>query len=606
MTSPPFSTKSGLAEQLSQAVAESRLYFSRYQSLSKDSLVQICAQGRDGLTKYDEELARLRTALQKVSEDRRQLARYVDVCESHLAPVRRLPTEVMIEIFLSASDCSEDGSKVIHKIPKDNPLHLTLSLASVCVGWREIVIRTPELWSSLSIDFDRLREDVDKVLDTVLARSKGRSLTLWLHGRFDPDVGDTSKVLELLVREIPRWRHIYFGLKEKDAAARIQGTLKRTFKDPIFCLLPTLESLHLNIHIWDHDKLLSDTKMFRKAPNLRYLELEGGLLEFDDDGEDGDAEDDEDHFGQSSVIGPTIPSPLIKTLRVGDTGAYYIIDYLCRKEFTQIQELFLADIDTDDYWSPDGCIPTLEQLSSLSIVQDSSEFMGDILTCFSRGNLMPSLKSLRLKVTDPRDPEMDPPFGRPLRRFIESTHSAASLTSLHLEGLVKVAPILKCLPNLEELTVFEDPETTEFDLRPATDFEALFKALHVCEHRKGSVVVPKLRSLTLTCDLLPGAEVIFVSMVSSRWNPSPDTSQDWPGRYLRSVSLQLHKSTLEKFIQTQYFRKLKELADEGLQVSCDEYQRAVDSSGSEDNSDEVDEDHESLDSDVLAWMQGSG
>ena len=55
---------------------------------------------------------------------------------SFLAPIRRLPVEILAEIFLLSVDCR---------------LHSPLDLMHVCRRWRAIVLTTPRIWSSLRL-----------------------------------------------------------------------------------------------------------------------------------------------------------------------------------------------------------------------------------------------------------------------------------------------------------------------------------------------------------------------------------------------------------------------------------------------------------------------
>ncbi|KAF7308185.1 hypothetical protein HMN09_00666300 [Mycena chlorophos] len=62
-----------------------------------------------------------------------------------LAPVRRLPTDVLVEIF---SDCIAEDIKSLHYYTND-PLKAPLLLGHVCSLWRNVVLCTPQLWTNL-------------------------------------------------------------------------------------------------------------------------------------------------------------------------------------------------------------------------------------------------------------------------------------------------------------------------------------------------------------------------------------------------------------------------------------------------------------------------
>ncbi|KAF8178871.1 hypothetical protein K438DRAFT_1457434, partial [Mycena galopus ATCC 62051] len=51
------------------------------------------------LVRYDTEIKRLQTVLNGLVSDRAMLADYADGCQSLFTPVRRLPPELLVEIF---------------------------------------------------------------------------------------------------------------------------------------------------------------------------------------------------------------------------------------------------------------------------------------------------------------------------------------------------------------------------------------------------------------------------------------------------------------------------------------------------------------------------
>ncbi|KAJ6588280.1 hypothetical protein B0H19DRAFT_911066, partial [Mycena capillaripes] len=51
------------------------------------------------LSRYDTEISRLRSALEKLEADRDILHAYYDVCRGVLPPIQSLPAEVLLDIF---------------------------------------------------------------------------------------------------------------------------------------------------------------------------------------------------------------------------------------------------------------------------------------------------------------------------------------------------------------------------------------------------------------------------------------------------------------------------------------------------------------------------
>ncbi|KAJ7081376.1 hypothetical protein B0H15DRAFT_1024875 [Mycena belliarum] len=104
-----------------------------------------------------------------------------------ISPWRRLPVEIMSEIFLfTLLDIGEDGPASVWWEDDRNG---TLLLCKICRLWREIAISTPALWNILSFNLHDVSRPLDWV-STWLERS--RSLPLYLqvvwNDRALPDV----------------------------------------------------------------------------------------------------------------------------------------------------------------------------------------------------------------------------------------------------------------------------------------------------------------------------------------------------------------------------------------------------------------------------------
>ncbi|KAJ7146996.1 hypothetical protein C8R44DRAFT_555857, partial [Mycena epipterygia] len=90
------------------------------------------------LDRYDSEIQRLQEIMAKLSSDRALVESYADVCRSIFSPVRRLPTELLIEIF---EMCAPPGADQIsdQTTPKQE-------FERVCSHWYGVVMGAPTLW----------------------------------------------------------------------------------------------------------------------------------------------------------------------------------------------------------------------------------------------------------------------------------------------------------------------------------------------------------------------------------------------------------------------------------------------------------------------------
>ncbi|KAJ7138111.1 hypothetical protein C8R44DRAFT_607122, partial [Mycena epipterygia] len=93
-----------------------------------------------------------------------KLRHYVDRCRGVLAPVRRLPPEILCEIFASLSSSSSkifNSAEELHKLSKSG----LLRISQVCTHWHRLVMGTPRLWSDIAVNASHWPEDATRFLD---------------------------------------------------------------------------------------------------------------------------------------------------------------------------------------------------------------------------------------------------------------------------------------------------------------------------------------------------------------------------------------------------------------------------------------------------------
>ncbi|TFK33251.1 hypothetical protein BDQ12DRAFT_615512, partial [Crucibulum laeve] len=84
----------------------------------------------------DNEISLLRSVLSQLETHRENLHTYVTNQRCLISPIRRLPVEVLGEIFL---ECSSSVSVC-------DPQSFVRIVRQVCVHWREIALSLPTLW----------------------------------------------------------------------------------------------------------------------------------------------------------------------------------------------------------------------------------------------------------------------------------------------------------------------------------------------------------------------------------------------------------------------------------------------------------------------------
>ncbi|KAK1221100.1 hypothetical protein PQX77_016147 [Marasmius sp. AFHP31] len=122
------------------------------------------------------EMNRLRSAMHQLENRRNGLKKTMAKCRSLLAPVHRLPAEILAIIF---SFCSQPND-----LTRPSRFPVVLQIAQVCGRWRNVGLENPSLWSSIRILL-KYWKDKPRSLTTLtelfMERSKVSPLELELH-----------------------------------------------------------------------------------------------------------------------------------------------------------------------------------------------------------------------------------------------------------------------------------------------------------------------------------------------------------------------------------------------------------------------------------------
>ncbi|KAF7335252.1 F-box domain-containing protein [Mycena sanguinolenta] len=222
----------------------------------------------DEISRWEDEISRIRPRLRQVESERTALNDYLVDCRSLLAPIRRMPTEVLVAIFALCADHPRDANdrrwKVVQRVAKQ-PL---LILSQVCKRWHDVALKTPALWNTIVLgEFFykheiRTPEVIEKVLRQLkIVLDRGQNVPLHLVIEVDH-----PQLLELLARYSERWKTAEFIFSSSPIVRHLAGAKGR---------LPALETLTL--HSLDSSREKRDHP-FEAAPRLRSLRFSGTFL----------------------------------------------------------------------------------------------------------------------------------------------------------------------------------------------------------------------------------------------------------------------------------------------------------------------------------------
>ncbi|KAJ7679267.1 hypothetical protein DFH06DRAFT_1078732 [Mycena polygramma] len=224
-----------------------------------------CEQIRDLLVaaELDEEIERIQVLLKQLIGKRDHLNDFINAHLALISPARRLPEDVVAEIFTA---CLPQERNAVMSAA-DSPL----LLCHVCRAWRNLALLTPRLWASLHIVASGEASKLQQINDAVelwLSRSRELPLSISFVRSLSACVGsDFSVLFATLVRYACRWRRIRFAL---DNDPSIVPLVMLSSAD-----VPNLETIVLQNYYRDRDEPAWRALSFITTSSLRSVALAG-------------------------------------------------------------------------------------------------------------------------------------------------------------------------------------------------------------------------------------------------------------------------------------------------------------------------------------------
>ncbi|KAJ7625992.1 hypothetical protein FB45DRAFT_1060565 [Roridomyces roridus] len=189
------------------------------------------------------------------------LRRQIAPLSSLLAPIRRLPRELLSEIFLQPSLHTP-----IPPFPKFAHRG-TDAILSVSHYWRETILSTAEFWAEFDVALPG-NSNGARLLELSLERSKLAPLSIAILA-WNAGMSWHPRILQLLISSCERWANLYLAIESSYLP----------LLSPLRGHLPLLASLDLQLHKerrpTSTPQLLATTRpdAFEIAPRLTKLEL---------------------------------------------------------------------------------------------------------------------------------------------------------------------------------------------------------------------------------------------------------------------------------------------------------------------------------------------
>ncbi|KAJ7168690.1 hypothetical protein C8R46DRAFT_1092348 [Mycena filopes] len=186
------------------------------------------------VTQLTEEIERLHALIEELSQKRDNLHDFIDPHLALLSPARRLPYDVVAEIFVASLPSNRNA--VIDGT--ESPL----LLCQICQGWRAIALSTPRLWASLhvvvpSISAGHKTQEIREAITWWLSKSAALPLSISIAQQHWDSWEPDASIVETLVDYAARWQHIRVKL---DSVNTVYPLELLTFRE-----VPILESIIL-------------------------------------------------------------------------------------------------------------------------------------------------------------------------------------------------------------------------------------------------------------------------------------------------------------------------------------------------------------------------
>ncbi|KAJ7121820.1 hypothetical protein C8R43DRAFT_72231 [Mycena crocata] len=451
------------------------------------------------LARYDSDIEILRQLLDRLKSERAALNDYSIGCNSVFSSVRRLPNEVLTEIFaLCAPELQPyyRPARNLHtfegSVERAAQVHL-LRLSQACGRWYHIATATPSLWATIEADFSVIccqhDEDIFKrLIQLSLDRSAQCPLTIacrtqWRFG---------GPCVTLLAHHSARWRNIDFNIAS--SALPLLSPAKGN--------VPLLERLQLG------GAEVSKLDIFETAPRLVFAQmarsrqtpsvLPWGQLQT----LIYDTMDAEELVGNTLAVVSRLPPSALFSVRDLNLGHLVVATSVLPPVCSHIRDFRLG-----------LCDAAIDRPGSS---ERSREFLGAIMGMLT----LPSLKRLFFESS-----VYDAAVFWPREQFLglasrSSFHN--SLTDLLLYNVVITSEdLIECLLNLPGLKVLFIQDVPDMEDSPRNVLITNFLLRRLVWTSEPDCLVPHLTLFSFT-SFFQFDELIWLKFVASRLDPGCD------------------------------------------------------------------------------------
>ncbi|KAJ7756582.1 hypothetical protein B0H16DRAFT_1721648 [Mycena metata] len=276
--------------------------------------------GGKELSQLEDTISKVSLVLSELKAQQRRLAESLAPLECALAPIRRIPPEILGEVFRLCGVMQVDDR--FSQTHMADPAAAPLILGHVCSLWRTVSQNTPQLWDRVCLRSNAITTHTFQFIRTLFIRSCSLPLNVHI---FTPS-NDNGRYVGLLWEFRDRLQHLRLLLNSDGPLPTIT---------PDHNSLPMLKSLFIYVledDIGTNMKLTEALNLFQNAPLLRDLTLENDHMSLD-------------------LLNCPFPWSQLTSLRITmpiDAAAVRHILFQC----VRLEQCSLYDIDCEAYVPP--------------------------------------------------------------------------------------------------------------------------------------------------------------------------------------------------------------------------------------------------------------
>ncbi len=228
----------------------------------RTALKAVVREGQANLASLRQRIAAVRKTLEILFKEQNGTVKRITDAKILLSPTRRLPADVLIEIFTT---CLSDFTDSL------DAKRAPWVLLQVCASWRQIALASTGLWANIQLRMDLYMNHMESLfrLKTVLNRAGEHRLRVFICGH--KDFSD-HPVFEMILSTSARWESL-------DVSAPLRSF--RLFNS-ISHHLPLLETLWIKVSSFHRSDLRPESTDiiygFPQAPRLRDLSVSQNLV----------------------------------------------------------------------------------------------------------------------------------------------------------------------------------------------------------------------------------------------------------------------------------------------------------------------------------------